>query len=93
MGLRVALFVEGSASPPPPRGLPALARIWGEHLCGLAGVPGFSTVVPISKKHLVAMDPSNPKMSGAAEPLDQLIARRIRSDHIEAAVVAWGSRP
>jgi hypothetical protein len=93
VALRVALFVEGSASPPPPRGLPALARIWAEHLCGLAGVAGFSVVVPISKKHIVAMDPSNPKMSGAAEPLDQLIARRIRSDGFDAAVVAWDLVP
>ena len=39
------------------------------------------------------MDPSNPKMSGAAEPLDQLIARHIRSNGIDAAVVAWDLVP
>ncbi len=89
----VALFVEGSSSPPPPRGLRALDRIWTDHLCGLLGVASFSIVVPISKKHLVAMDPENPKMSGASEPLDQLIARRIRADGFEAALVAWGLVP
>ena len=91
--MQVALFVEGSSSPPPPRALPALERIWNRHLCATSGIQGFSLVVPISKKHLVAMDPENPKMSGASEPLDLLLSRYIAREAIEAAVVAWDLVP
>lgn len=39
------------------------------------------------------MDPSNPKMSGSAEPLDQLIARCMASEPFDAAIVAWDLVP
>jgi hypothetical protein len=56
--LKVALFVEGSVSPPPVRGTrSSLERIWSERLPQALGLRAFSAVVPISKKHLVAMDP------------------------------------
>lgn len=91
--LRMALFVEGSEAPPSPRKeLPALHRIWN----GLAeslGLRCFDPIIPISKKHLVAMDPSLPKMSGSAEPLDQLMARTLRRAPFDAAIIAWDLVP
>jgi hypothetical protein len=91
-GLRVALFVEGSESPPL-RGVRSLESIWNEHLPGALGLRVFSSVVPISKKHLVAMDPDNPPMSGAGERLDQLMVRMLRRHPFDAAVIAWDLVP
>lgn len=91
--LRVALFVEGSSAPPPPRGLAPLDRIWNEHLAGELGFEPFTPIVPISKKHLVAMDPDAPPMSGAGEPLDLLMARWLERAPFDAAVVAWDLVP
>lgn len=47
--LRVALFVEGSESPPLPRGVRSLESIWNEHLPGALGLEAFSSVVPIPR--------------------------------------------
>jgi hypothetical protein len=91
-GLRVALFVEGSESPPL-RGVRSLESIWNEHLPGVLGLRAFSSVVPISKKHLVAMDPARPRMSGAGERLDQLMVRMLKREPFDAAVVAWDLVP
>ena len=91
--LRIALFVEGAATPPPVRGPTPLTQIWNTHLCGALGIRAFDEIVPISKKHLVAMDPTQPKMSGASEPLDELIARKLKSIQFDAVVVAWDLVP
>ncbi len=92
--LKVALFVEGGPSPPPPRATQsALESIWNEVLPGALGLRAFSMVVPISKKHLVAMDPSNPPMSGAGEGLDQLMGRTLKRSPFDAAVIAWDLVP
>jgi len=97
--LRIALFVEGSISPPQSRGDPALNRIWNEVLGSELNLHPFCSIVPISKKHLVAMDPRNPPMSGSQEPLDYLmarkleIARRLKQDPFDVAVVAWDLVP
>ncbi len=93
MSLRVALFVEGSESPPPPRGLRALERIWNEDLPQALEIDYFEQVFPISKKHLVAMDPEKPQMSGSSEGLDQLMVRKLSTHPFDAAVVAWDLIP
>ncbi|MCB9760379.1 MAG: hypothetical protein H6739_11125 [Alphaproteobacteria bacterium] len=90
--LRVALFVEGSHTPPPTRGERPLVAIW-QALAESLGLSAFHLIIPISKKHLVAMDPANPKMSGASEGLDQLMTRTLRSTPFDAAVVAWDLVP
>ncbi len=91
--LRVALFVEGSESPPVPRGIRSLESIWNEHLPRALGLRTFSSVVPISKTHLVAMDPDKPPMSGAGEGLDQRMVRVLRRNPFDAAVIAWDLVP
>ncbi len=91
--LRIALFVEGATTPPSVRGVSPFAQIWNEHLCGILGIRAFDEIVPISKKHLVAMDPALPKMSGAGEPLDELIARKLKTIQFDAVVVAWDLVP
>jgi hypothetical protein len=50
-------------------------------------------IVPINKKHLVAMDPRKPRMSGGGEALDQLIMRMMQRTPFDAAVVGLGSGP
>ncbi len=91
---RVALFVEGStdASECSRRADP-LVSIWNDLLCESVGVPKFEFIYPMSKKHLVAMDPRNPTMSGGAEPFDEYLARMLKDDKFEAAVVAWDLVP
>lgn len=92
--LRVALFVEGGASPPAPRQTSsALELMWNDHLPRALGLRAFSSVIPISKKHLVAMDPANPAMSGAGEALDALMVRTLNRSPFDAAVVAWDLVP
>lgn len=89
--VRVALFVEGSEGLAVRRG-PPLMEMW-TRLAEALGVEAFSAVVPISKKHLVAMDPEMPRMSGAGEALDQLMARCLSRDPFDAAVVVWDLVP
>jgi hypothetical protein len=91
MALRVALFVEGSENRAIRRG-PLLEKIWSQ-LADVLGIDGFSRIEPISKKHLVAMDPELPTMSGAGEALDQLMARCLVREPFDAAVVAWDLVP
>lgn len=92
-GLRLALFAEGSESPPAQRGRETLERLWNGDLGSALNLPRFDLVVPISKTHLIAMDPRNPPMSGAGERLDQLIDRILRRTPFEVAVVAWDLVP
>jgi hypothetical protein len=91
--LRIALFVEGSESPPQPRRDPALKKIWNEVLGATLNLRPFDPIIPISKKHLTAMDPRSPCMSGAGEKLDQLMARMLARNPFDAAVVAWDLVP
>jgi len=91
--LRVALFVEGSQPPLTNRGRDTLNVIWNERLGNFLGLPPFDPIVPISKPHLVAMDPAKPPMSGAGERLDQLMARVLARKPFDVAVVAWDLVP
>jgi hypothetical protein len=92
--LRIALFVEGSLAPPPPRGQQRpLDRIWNEDLRRALDLRPFTLIEPISKRHLVAMDPGNPPMSGAGEPLDALMARKLQGNAFDVAVIAWDLVP
>jgi hypothetical protein len=91
--LRIALFVEGSESPSVRRGRQVLESLWNHGLGQALRLPAFDPVVPISKTHLVAMDPGNPPMSGAGERLDQLIARVLARKPFDIAVVAWDLVP
>jgi hypothetical protein len=91
--MRLALFVEGGSSPAPPRGMRPLESIWNSHFRELVDSPTFDPIFPISKKHLIAMDPSNPVMSGCAEGLDALLERQRQAHEFDAAVVAWDLVP
>jgi len=91
--LRVALLVEGSLAPPG-RARDALDRIWNQHMARLAGAGPFDLLVPISKTNLVSLDPEQPRMSGNAEALDQLLRRLLDSGReFDAAVLAWDLQP
>jgi hypothetical protein len=92
-GLKVALFVEGSTVPLPKHKQQPLHGIWNDCFGRALGLRPFDPIVPISKKHLVAMDPANPKMSGAGEALDVLVARMLKHHAFEVAVVAWDLVP
>ncbi len=92
-GLKVALFVEGSTAPLPKHKQEPLAGIWNNCFAEALGLHRFDPIVPISKTHLVAMDPDNPPMSGAGEALDVLIARMLRLRSFDVAVVAWDLVP
>jgi len=88
---KVALFAEGSTGA---RGtIDYFERIWKQDLVASLGLRQIDAVHPISKKHLLAMDPRNPPMSGAGEPLDALIARKLKAEPFDAAVVAWDLFP
>jgi hypothetical protein len=91
--LRIALFAEGSESPPTKRGRQVLEKLWNDGLGRALNLRRFDLVVPISKTHLVAMDPSNPPMSGAGERLDQLLERTLKKNPFDVAVVAWDLVP
>ena len=66
--MRVALFVEGSSPPPEPRREPPLQTIWNEHLGKHLGLHELDPIIPISKTHLVALDPANPPSTRTAPP-------------------------
>jgi hypothetical protein len=89
--MKLALFVEGAEGNTVRRG-PLLDAMWNR-LAKEVGAQEFATVVPISKKHLAAMDPKNPPISGAGEALDQLMARWLQRAPFDAAVVAWDLVP
>lgn len=84
--LRVAVFAEGSANQ-------AFTNIWQRNLPALLGVRSVAPVIPINKKHLLAMDSKTPTMSGSAEPLDELMARTSKSTPFDAAIIAWDLYP
>ena len=91
--MKVALFVEGGQDVPPPRGDAPLFEIWNKTLPEALGLQRFDLIVPITKKHLIAMDPSKPPMSGAGEGLDQLMVRKGLDSTFHAALVAWDLVP
>ncbi len=91
--LKVALFVEGSNVPLPRHRQQPLDAIWNGCFGEALDLHRFDPIVPISKTHLVAMDPDNPPMSGAGEALDVLITRMLRLHSFEVAVVAWDLVP
>lgn len=91
--LKVALFVEGSTAPLPKHKQQPLSAIWNGCFGETLGLQRFDPIVPISKTHLVAMDPDNPPMSGAGEALDVLMARMLKLHAFDAAIVAWDLVP
>src|SRR5690606_920875 len=90
--MKVALFVEGGAAPVQNRRDPPLQKIW-DQLTRVLQCEAIALLVPISKKNLVAMDPAEPKSSGAGEALDQLMARHLDQTPFDAAIVAWDLVP
>jgi hypothetical protein len=89
--MKRALFVEGSLAAEGARN--SLEMLWNELLCDLAGIQRFDVIYGISKANIVAMDPSVRDLSGAAEPFDALLERKVQTDGVEAAVVAWDLIP
>jgi len=89
--LRVALFVEGSEYPYV-REHP-LERLWNQTLASALGIPPFHRIYPISKKHLVSMNPDVPRPIGAGESFDQILVRKLNQDPFDAALVAWDLVP
>ena len=90
--LRIAFFAEGSVWPAARHGDP-FVRLWQKTIPALFGLMAPTRVVPISKKHLVAMDPELPPMSGAGEPLDALMARELGREEFDTAFVLWDLVP
>lgn len=90
--LRVALFVEGSDERGARQASSWLEVIWDGHLRQVSGCTPFSKVVPISKKDLIAMDPTGPRPTGS-EPLDLKLRRLGAGREFDAAVVAWDLYP
>jgi hypothetical protein len=70
-----------------------LEAIWRDCLGEALQIRRFNLIVPISKKHLVAMDSRKPRMSGGGEALDQLMVRTLKRTPFDAAVVAWDLVP
>lgn len=91
--MQVVYFAEGSLSQPQARMPEAFERIWVEFLPDLLGLPRPARVVPINKKHLLAMDPDQPPMSSFNARLDDLIARELKEAPFDIAVVVWDLVP
>jgi hypothetical protein len=91
--MRVALFVEGSTGEVDREGNDFFIKLWKTALVTALGLRDIDFVFPISKKHIIALNPQNPRMSGASEALDEFMARKLRSDSFDAAVVAWDLHP
>lgn len=93
--MRFALFAEGTVgSEVDPKGKDYFVDLWTRALVAALGLGRQPHVIfGISKKHLLAMDPKMPPMSGAAEPLDQFIARKLNQFNFDAAIVAWDLQP
>jgi len=91
---RAVLFIEGELTPHP-RGPDFLRTIWQQHLVESLGLIHIERIVPINKKNLVAMDKAMLNMvSGMGiVPLDELIARELRREEFDVAVVAWDLQP
>ena len=60
--LRVVAFAEGSFGPNLRAGYDPFVRIWTDHIPRAASIRPFDRVVPINKKHLIALDPDTPKL-------------------------------
>lgn len=90
--LRIALLVEGSSDTGIRRASTWLEEIWNGHLVPAVGRQPFEVVAPISKKDLVAMDPSIVRSTGS-EPLDMKLVRLGAGEKFDAAVVAWDLQP
>lgn len=91
--LKIAFFVEGSEAPAVRRSADAFQELWIEALPLALNLERPERVVPISKKHLIAMDRSLPRMSGAGERLDQLMARELSRRSFDVAAVVWDLLP
>jgi len=95
--LRVALFVEGSLGERRRDGGDWFEELWLKVIPGALGVRRAERVVPINKKHLVALDPAIQKLrsktSGTSVGIDELIAAELRDRPFDAAVVAWDLQP
>ena len=98
--LRVALFVEGSDEGTFGRRLQQhnpLITLWQQIAAELCQVPHFTRVIPISKRTLTALsrnlNASLPAMSGAGEGLDQRLARELKHESFDAAVVIFDLQP
>lgn len=89
--LKVALFVEGGEYPYV-RERP-LERLWNDTLASALGIPPFHQIHPISKKHLVSMNPDIPRSIEAGESFDQILVRKLNHDPFDAALVAWDLVP
>lgn len=89
---RIVLFAEGSLGQRTRRGDP-FVNLWRDLMVRELGLLPIARVIPISKRALVAMDPSLPPMAGAAVGLDELILREIEGGGIDVAVVAWDLLP
>jgi hypothetical protein len=89
---KIVLFVEGEFTPRP-RGNDPLDQIWRHHLVQMLDLLAIERVVPISKKDIVAMDPTIAKSGVGSIPLDLRISRELARDNFDVAVVAWDIQP
>lgn len=90
--LRIVVFAEGS-SYTSPSGKDWFVTLWTRTLVEVFGLCEVQRVVPINKKHILAMDPASPKMSGSAEGLDALMERVQQQQPFDVAVIAWDLYP
>lgn len=101
MALRVALFVEGSLGIPNRSLIEPCRELWCRTIVPCLGLPAPDEVVPISKSQIAGLRANDPKMqagkrpaiSGAKEPLDQLLKRWFTRRPFDLAVVAWDLVP
>ena len=91
--MKVAVFVEGGFEPPRRGGVTPLEELWLKTLLPQVGCTADCLLIPISKKTIVALDPAQPKMSGAAEAFDQLFVRTLQKTAFDRAIVAWDLVP
>jgi hypothetical protein len=91
--MRVALFAEGSTGIFNRQGEDVFVELWRSALVKVLGLRPIDLVFGISKKHIIALDPSKPKMSGASEGLDAMMVRLLKSHSFDAAIVAWDLQP
>lgn len=85
--LRIAVFAEGSDSYDP------FEKLWRGAVQSCLELRSIHSVYGISKKHLIAMDPTMPKMSGAGESLDAFMARKMQKSPFDVAVIIWDLQP
>ncbi len=94
---RVVLFAEGSLGEKRRASGDWFPELWLEVIPRVLGVTRVERVVPINKKHLVALDPAIKKLrsktSGTSVGIDELIAAELERSPFDAAVVAWDLQP